>query len=196
MNIFNLDEETWDRILKDIESVVSLFPFNANEKQDVIHDAILHVINRLNTSYYEEGKLDVWVKKVASNFCKDRLADPRKKNTSYYEELSKEPTFPYKYYSDDIKDKIALEIMIESIEELECLEKQIIIGRINKESYFALATKFNKNKKTIIKYCHKALTELKTIIKYCHKALTELREIINKKYSERYGEKYMDNKDE
>ena len=150
MNIFNLDEETWDRILKGIESVVSLFPFNANEKQDVIHDAILHVINRLNTSYYEEGKLDVWVKKVASNFCKDRLADPRKKNTSYYEELSKEPTFPYKYYSDDIKDKIALEIMIESIEELECLEKQIIIGRINKESYFALATKFNKNKKTII----------------------------------------------
>lgn len=136
----------------------------------------------MNTSYYEEGKLDVWVKKVASNFCKDRLADPRKKNTSYYEELSKEPTFPYKYYSDDIKDKIALEIMIESIEELECLEKQIIIGRINKESYFALATKFNKNKKTIIKYCHKALTEL--------------REIINKKYSERYGEKYMDNKDE
>ena len=150
MNIFNLDEETWDRILKDIESVVSLFPFNANEKQDVIHDAILHVINRLSTSYYED--------------------------------LSKEPTFPYKYYSDDIKDKIALEIMDESIEELEYLEKQIIIGRINKESYFALATKFNKNKKTIIKYCHKALTEL--------------REIINKKYSERYGEKYMDNKDE
>lgn len=182
MNIFNLDEETWDRILKDIESVVSLFPFNANEKQDIIHDAILHVINRLNTSYYEEGKLDVWVKKVASNFCKDRLADPRKKNTSYYEELSKEPTIPYKYYSDDIKDKIALEIMIESIEELECLEKQIIIGRINKESYFVLATKLNKNKKTIIKYCHKAIIEL--------------REIINKKYSERYGEKYMDNKDE
>ena len=182
MNIFNLDEETWDRILKDIESVVSLFPFNANEKQDIIHDAILHVINRLNTSYYEEGKLDVLVKKVASNFCKDRLADPRKKNTSYYEELSKEPTIPYKYYSDDIKDKIALEIMDESIEELEYLEKQIIIGRINKESYFTLATKFNKNKKTIIKYCHKALTEL--------------REIINKKYSERYGEKYMDNKDE
>lgn len=182
MNIFNLDEETWDRILKDIESVVSLFPFNANEKQDVIHDAILHVINRLNTSYYEEGKLDVWVKKVASNFCKDRLADPRKKNTSYYEELSKEATIPYKYYSDDIKDKIALEIMIESIEELEYLEKQIIIGRINKESYFVLATKLNKNKKTIIKYCHKAIIEL--------------REIINKKYSERYGEKYMDNKDE
>lgn len=72
--------------------------------------------------------------------------------------------------------------MDESIEELEYLEKQIIIGRINKESYFTLATKFNKNKKTIIKYCHKALTEL--------------REIINKKYSERYGEKYMDNKDE
>lgn len=182
MNIFNLDEETWDRILKDIESVVSLFPFNANEKQDIIHDAILHVINRLNTSYYEEGKLDVWVKKVASNFCKDRLADLRKKNTSYYEELSKEPTIPYKYYSDDIKDKIALEIMIESIEELEYLEKQIIIGRINKESYFVLATKLNKNKKTIIKYCHKALTEL--------------REIINKKYSERYGEKYMDNNNE
>ena len=170
MNIFNLDEETWDRILKDIESVVSLFPFNANEKQDVIHDAILHVINRLSTSYYEKGKFDVWVKKVTLNFC------------SYYEDLSKEPTFPYKYYSDDIKDKIALEIMDESIEELEYLEKQIIIGRINKESYFALATKFNKNKKTIIKYCHKALTEL--------------REIINKKYSERYGEKYMDNKDE
>lgn len=182
MNIFNLDEETWDRILKDIESVVSLFPFNVNEKQDIIHDAILHVINRLNTSYYEEGKLDVWVKKVASNFCKDRLADPRKKNTSYYEELSKEPTIPYKYYSDDIKDKIALEIMIESIEELEYLEKQIIIGRINKESYFVLATKLNKNKKTIIKYCQKAIIEL--------------REIINKKYSERYGEKYMDNKDE
>ena len=182
MNIFNLDEETWDRIRKNIESVVSLFPFNANEKQDVIHDAILHVINRLNTSYCEEGKLDVWVKKVASNFCKDRLADPRKKNTSYYEELSKEPTIPYKYYSDDIKDKIALEIMIESIEELEYLEKQIIIGRINKESYFVLATKLNKNKKTIIKYCHKAIIEL--------------REIINKKYSERYGEKYMDNKDE
>lgn len=182
MNIFNLDEETWDRIRKNIESVVALFPFNANEKQDVIHDAILHVINRLNTSYYEEGKLDVWVKKVTLNFCKDRLADPRKKNTSYYEELSKEPTIRYKYYLDDIKDKIALEIMIESIEELECLEKQIIIGRINKESYFTLATKLNKNKKTIIKYCHKALIEL--------------REIINKRYSERYGEKYMDNNDE
>lgn len=92
MNIFNLDEETWDRILKDIESVVSLFPFNANEKQDVIHDAILHVINRLSTSYYEKGKFDVWVKKVTLNFCKDRVTDPRKKNTSYYEDLSKEPT--------------------------------------------------------------------------------------------------------
>lgn len=179
MKIFNKNKNVWERICKDIESVVTLFPSKTYEKQDLIHDALLHVINRLDTNYHEKGKFDVWVKKVTLNFCKDKLTDSHKKNTRYYEELSKEPIIPYKYDLDDIKDKIALELMNESIEELQHLEKQIIIGRLNKESYFKLALKFNKNKKTIIKYCNKALTEL--------------REIINKKYIERYGEKYMDN---
>ena len=174
MKTLNLSKEEWERIYKDIECVVIVFQSNINEKHDLMHDALLHVIKRLKTTYFEEGKLDVWVKQVTLNFCKDRVTDYYRKNTTYYEELIKEPIITYKYQLDDIKKKMIVELMEESIEELNHIDKQIIIGRLNEESYSAIAIKLKKNKKTIIKHCKKALIEL--------------RDIINKKYLERYGE--------
>ncbi len=179
--LLNLNEEEWIKIYKYVGSVVEYFIINEKEKQDLFHDTLLHVMKRLVTNYHENGKLEIWIKKVALNFCKDRVTDHTRKNTSYYEELIFKPVISHKYDTDGIKEKRALEILEESINELNHFDKQIITGRLNNESYIALAQKANKNKNTIIKHFKKTRTEL--------------QKTINRKYIERYGCKYKDSVD-
>lgn len=173
-----LDNEAWISIYKNVESVVSLFPCKPDEKPDLIHDALLHAHKRLKTNYLEKGKFDLWVKKVTLNFCKDVVCNFIKKNTGYYEELYNAQNIPYNYDFANIKDKMAVELIDEAILELKRIDQEIIIGRLNKESYISLANRFKKNKKTIIKHCNKALIEL--------------RKSINRKFYEKYGIKYRD----
>lgn len=170
----NLSEEKWGKIYDVIGHVATLFQSNVIEKNDLIHDALLHVAKRLKTNYLEKGKFDEWVRKVTVNFCKDRTKDYYRKNTIYFEDLIKEPIFTYKHQSDDIKKKKRLELMEEAIKGIKPIDKQIIIGRMNKETFSTLATMLKKNKKTIIKHWKKTLIEL--------------NETINKKYFEIYGE--------
>lgn len=174
----NLSEEEWTRIYNDIDSIIVYYTMNEKERQDLYHDALLHVVKRFSTNYHEKGRLNFWIRKVVSNFCKDKITDSKRKNIAYYEELTYKPIMHHKHDSDNIKDKIALELLEESINELNFFDKQIIIGRLNKESFLSLANKANKNKNTIIKHFNKTLAVL--------------RMKINQKYYDRYGTKYKD----
>lgn len=175
-----LDKEVWISIYKNVESVVTLFPCNNDDKPDLVHDALLHVYKRLKTNYIEKGKFDLWVKKVTLNYCKDLVTSNIKRNTSYYEELLQAQNMPYIYDCENIKNKMAIELIDEAILELKRTDQEIIIGRLNNESYTSLANRFNKNKKTIIKHCNQAFLRL--------------RKIINKKFYDKYGTNYKDDK--
>lgn len=177
----DLKDEEWIKIYKNIDSVIVYFTINEGEKQDLYHDALLHVVKRFATNYHEKGKLDTWIKKVVINFCKDRITEYKRKNTSYYEELPYKSFIFHKCNIEEIKDKRALDILEESINELTIFDKQIIIGRLNNESYLSLAHKVNKNKNTIIRHYKKAQTVL--------------QKKINQKYYEKYGTKYRENID-
>lgn len=178
MDIFELTKEECERIYRNIEKIVLLFPSNINEKQDLIHDAFLHVYKRLKTNYREEGKLDTWVKRVTLNFCNDSISGKSKKRINYFEDLNYEPNISYKNDYENIKEKVAIEIALESIYELKHLDREIMIGRLNKQSYMFLADKFNKNKKTIIQHFNKSLLHLNTVV--------------NKKFYDKYGINYKD----
>lgn len=176
MKEHNLSNEEWERIYSVIKNVVNKIPCNPCDKEDLIHDVLKHVIKRLKTSYKEEGKLEAWVKILTKNFYIDRINEKRKINMVYFEDIKANFRSP-QYANDDLRSTLAIEIVIESIEELEYLDKEIIKGKLNKESNDEISIRLKKCRNTIKRHWAKIKKTLPLII--------------NRKFIERYGEPYI-----
>lgn len=172
-----LNEEVLMQINKAVLKCKNNFKVNENYIMDYLHDAFITVVEKYETSYKEEGKLDAWVKTVTTNHIITKLKREQKYKLTNFSEIERKDLNIYKPGNKDVKRKILTEYAISASQNLPPIDREIISRKVQNMPDTKIAKEMNLNIKTVRKHIAKSYNAIRKDI--CEKYHNDYHEPLN-----------------